>query len=372
MFAVAGGWVESATVDAGRSRPTTVLGLVHSDLGRFQPDSLRPVGPRGTVAESHAPGVLSPDGSRLAFGLSKSPEPGTPVHGRVGLSIVDPATLEVLHEVQTGIAAEQVGFPGPVAAMLQGGELVIVDPDRGVIERRLSGIGGECIAMQRPAATPGKAVFTTVGAGGRVRIAVVGRRGGVRTARLRRLRAAGPSCGVGVAADPARDRVFVVARSLVAEVALGTLRTRYRRVPSLASRCGSDEPCGDARTVAWIPGAGLALAGETIAGNRGERSHALGLVVLDRRLRHVRWHDMRASAVAASRRRVLALGDGVRGYGPDGRHRFTALRGRAVQGAEIVAGRAYVASGSRLFVLGAGRGAVRSRHGGRTLGFWFL
>ena len=209
-------------------------------------------------------------------------------------------------------------------------------------------------------------------AGGRVRIAVVGRRGGVRTARLGRLRPDGPSCGIGVAADPARDRVFVAAGALVAEVALGTLRTRYRRVPSLASGCGSEAPCVNARTAAWVPGTGLAVAGETIFGGCGQRRRALGLVVLDRRLRRVLWRDRAASAVAAARGRVLALGNGVRGYDPDGRRRFTALRGTALQEAEIVAGRAYVSSCRNLVVLGADAGAVRARHSGRALDFWFL
>jgi hypothetical protein len=361
----------------GAARPwliaaTTVLGLVSGDLGRFQPDRLTPIGPRVSVAEPHAPGVLSPDGDRLAIGLSKSPEAGTPFRGRVGLAILDPATMRVLHEVQTGIAAEQVGFPGPVAAMLQGGDLVIVDPERGVVERRFRGIGGDCSTMQRPAATPGRAVFTTVGASGRVRIVVVGRRGGVRTARLARLRVRGPRCGVPVAADAVGDRAFVVVGPLVAEVALDTLRTRYRRVPSLERRCGSEDTCTDARTAAWVPGTGLAVAGETISAGCGQRRRALGLVVLDRRLRHVRWRDTRASAVAASRGRVLALGDGIRGYDPDGRRRFTALRGKAVLEAEIVAGRAYVSSCRNLVVLDAHTGARRSRHPGSALGSWFV
>jgi hypothetical protein len=94
--------------------------------------------------------------------------------------------------------------------------------------------------------------------------------------------------------------------------------------------------------------------------------------VLDRRLRRVLWRDRGASAVAASRGRVLALGNGVRGYDPDGRRRFTAMRGTPVYEAQVAAGRAYVSTCRNLVVLDAVAGAIRARHPGHAFAVWFL
>jgi hypothetical protein len=53
-------------------------------LARLDRDTLQPVGPQTQVIETHAPGVLSPEGRRMAMGISTNPPPGQ--RGRVGLS----------------------------------------------------------------------------------------------------------------------------------------------------------------------------------------------------------------------------------------------------------------------------------------------
>jgi hypothetical protein len=44
--------------------------------------------------------------------------------------------MTITHEVRTGIAGEAVVYPGVVAALLQDGTLVVVDPDSGRIRSR--------------------------------------------------------------------------------------------------------------------------------------------------------------------------------------------------------------------------------------------
>ena len=91
------------------------LGIVEQTLGRFEPDTLAPVGARIDIAEPHTGPVLSPAGDLFALGVSADPGPGAGPGGRVGLWIVDPSRMTVEHAVQTGIAAETVPrMPGTV------------------------------------------------------------------------------------------------------------------------------------------------------------------------------------------------------------------------------------------------------------------
>jgi hypothetical protein len=322
-----------------------LLGSFDHDLGRRDADTLEPIGPRLEIAEPHARGVLSPDGDRLALGVSESAATSGP---RVGLWIVAPDTMRVVHRVGTGIAAEAVAYPGVVAALLQNGVLVTVDPRTGGIVRRKR-LGTEACFPHPAASYPGGAAFAVVGAGRQVRLALVGARGRVRVIRLGRLRP-GARCGAaGLAVDPVRRRAFVAAGSRVAEVALGSLRTRYH---------ATGGPSGGRRTAAWLPGVGLAVAGP-------------GLRVFGARGWRVRWRDRRAESVEAIGDAVVAAGGGrIRVFERDGRRRFT-VRSPGHPFTEVAAGRLYVGSGGSLRVFDLASGAVRARHPPTRNSFWF-
>jgi hypothetical protein len=124
----------------------TPLGIVENTLGRFDRDTLQPVGPTINLPEPHAAPVFAPDGERFAIGLSKAGVDRTP---RIGLWIVDPDQMTVVHEVHTGIAAEAVVYPGVVAALLQSGELLVVDPKN---QRLAPGPSEDVLAVQMPTA----------------------------------------------------------------------------------------------------------------------------------------------------------------------------------------------------------------------------
>jgi hypothetical protein len=345
------------------------LGVFGHTLARFDRDTLEPVGPQTQVIEPHAPGVLSPDGKRLAMGISKTPPPGQ--RSRVGLWIVDPATMRPVREVSTGIAADFVAYPGVVAALLQGGELVIVDPDTGEITARHR-TGADLGCGERPAELDGAAVFPLIGPGAKPRLAVVDARGSVRTVRLRlRYRLPSNACGgFGLAADRAGRRAFAfTGDGRVAELSLRTLRVRYHRTDVRASRCAR---CLDSWRVAWVPGVGLAVVGQrSTAAGRG-RNIALGLHVLDSRTWRTRWRNRTAKDVAFSGSAVVTVGAGVDAYEPDGRRRFHALGRRAVGWWQVAAGRLYADDGRRLNVIDLANGLVRMRLAATNFSFWLL
>ena len=75
-----------------------------SILARFDPLSLRPVSRQVPIAEYHDAWALSPDGSRVALGMSA---PGR--EGRIGILVVDLETMKVVRGIETGVAAEGLG-----------------------------------------------------------------------------------------------------------------------------------------------------------------------------------------------------------------------------------------------------------------------
>jgi hypothetical protein len=329
----------------------TSLGVFGHTLARFDRDTLQPVGPQTPIIEPHARGVLSPDGKRLAMGVSTSPPPGQ--RGRIGLWIVDAAKLRVVHQVSTGIAAEAVAFPGVVAALLQGGELVIVDPATGQITARRR-TGADSLCGPRSEAFAGGAVVPLLGPGANPRLALVDARGRIRVVRLRLRVGRGTCPTMGLAVDRAGNRAFAATGDgQVAEVSLRTRRVRYHRT--------------DVRTsaprwrAAWVPGAGLAVVA---AGS--------GLHMLDPKTWRTRWRARDAKDLALSGTTLVTAGDGVRAYEPDGHRRFHALGRRAVGWFEVAAGLVYADDGRGLNVLDLGSGRVRSRLPPTNYGFWLL
>jgi len=308
------------------------LGVVEQTLGRFDRDTLAPLEPSLPVGEPHAAPVLSPAGDRLAMGVS-APATSRGAGGRVGLWIVDPARMKVLHAIRTGIAAEAVAFPGVVAALLQDGRLVVVGPATGAIvrDRRIgySGCAPEAVEVGRTA------VFVNQIRANAVEVTTVGARGRVRSARVAiEVASTGVRCRPALlVADPQRRRVLVVGAARVAAVDVATLRSR-------------SHPIGDRgrdRSAALVAGSALAVAGER------------GLRLLDLRTWRTRWRDRAARA-------VLAAGDTVLGFG-------SALHARAAQDggmlwrrpgrvapAAIASGRVYVQSRTKLLSLDVATG----------------
>src|SRR4051812_33182434 len=113
---------------AGAQEP---LGFAVQTFGRFDRDTLTPIDPSLALPEPHARPVYSPDGTRVALGLSAAGDRTR----RIGVWIVDPKRMAVEHAIATGIAAEAVVYPGVVAALLQDGRLVVIDPRTGKIRR---------------------------------------------------------------------------------------------------------------------------------------------------------------------------------------------------------------------------------------------
>src|SRR5712691_99188 len=110
-------------------------------LARLDPLSLRPVSPKVEMGEYHAAWSLSPDASQLALGVSSGESVLTPSRRlglRIGIYIVDLGRMQLVQEIQTGIAAEAVGWLARrrLVAGLQRGGTVVIDPVTGRILRR--------------------------------------------------------------------------------------------------------------------------------------------------------------------------------------------------------------------------------------------
>ena len=289
------------------------------------------------MPEPHAAPVFSPTGGRVAVGLSEPPQSGT--GGRVGLWIVDPTRMEVVHRVQTGIAVEAVALPGVVAALTQGGAMLVVDPTSGdIVRRRRVGythcsppavvVGRTAVFVN--AVLPRAVEVTTVGAGGRVAsrrvpLLVDARAPGCRSAPL--------------VADPRRSRVLVAGATDVASVDVRTLRSRRHRIGDRAA----------SRTMGLLPGGGLAIAGE-----RGLRTSSTPPP------------GARAGAIAV-RGSVAADGSTVLALGSDLRARDAAT-GRLRWRAPATSGSVVTATAGRVFLQGRGPIRIFASGDGRQVG----
>lgn len=316
--AVAGALSALGALPASAQQP---LGVVGETLGRFDPDTLEPVGPAIEVGEAHAAPAPSPEGDRFAMGVSESAPPGATSSRRVGLWIVDAGRMEVVHRVQTGIAVEAVAYPGVIAGLAQDGSLLVVDGETGaIVRRRRVGwshcapgaveVGGVAVFVNQVHARA--AELATVDAAGRIRTARIALRGGPRVR--------GGCRRAELVADARRGRVLVVGGSQIAAVDVTSLRVRRHAIGDRAAD----------RTAALLPGDLLAVAGTR------------GLRVLDLRTWRLRWRDRAARYVDADGSTVLAVGRSrVRGRdAATGRPRWSARGETIFVAAE--AGRAYV------------------------------
>jgi hypothetical protein len=306
------GWRHAAAIGAlavlvapAAARAETPVGIVEQTLGRFDPDTLQPVGPVLDLPEPHARPVFSPDGGRFALGLSKAGEDSTP---RIGLWIVDPEGMTVEQEVHTGIAAEAVVYPGVVAALLQNGELLVVDPETGrILSRR--GVGRSSCAPEA-VQLPGHGVIVNEVRASVVEVTIVEAGGRVRTLSIR-MRTPDRHCRK-VAVAASRKRVYISGADTVVELDPVSRRvTRHR----FAGGTGA----------AVVPG-GLAIAGPR------------GVTVLDTTTWKRRWRDRSARSVLTSANTVIVTGSDVRARDA----RTGTLRWRASgQALAVTAGRVY-------------------------------
>jgi hypothetical protein len=306
------------------------VGVVEQTLARFDRNTLEPVGPPIPIAEPHAAPVLSPDGERLAVGLSE-PQPAGGAGGgaRIGLWVVDARRMEVVHRVTTGVAVESLAYPGVVAALTQRGQLLVVDPATGAIRTR-SRIGySHC---SPGAVQVGRvAVFVNQVRARVVEVATVDDAGRVRTATIGlRTREASRGCRrAPLVADPQRRRVLVAGASRLAMIDVETLRARRRAIGDSAAD----------RSAAMLRGGLLAVAGE-----RGLRVLDVGGPPL-----RLRWRDRAARAVYGGGRAVVTVGRGVRARAAATGRLLWRSRDRPFFAA-VAAGRVYLGSTARVRV----------------------
>lgn len=303
------------------------LGVVDQTLGQFDRDSLRPAGPTIEVLEPHTGPALSPNGRRIALGVSSPGSPNLPGVGRVGLWLIDKTTMTVAHEVRTGIAAEEVVFPGVVAALLQNGDLVIVDPVSGRIRHRRALGWSSCAPAGIEVAGRGVLVSRIQSNG--VDLAVVDANGRVRTKFVRVSTSATGCRRVQLVSN--RGRAYIVGRRSIVSFNPATRKA--------SSHAFSD--LGRNRSAAVVPG-GLAVASE-----RGVRLY-------DTTTWHERWRNAQGTSVLASGSTVIASGRGyLRALGA----RTGRTRWRFPGNAEaLAAGRVYALPEIRDIKTGAIRG----------------
>ncbi|MDA0162863.1 hypothetical protein OM076_21495 [Solirubrobacter ginsenosidimutans] len=275
--AVTAALLASPAAAPAHAQTATPLGIVEQTFGHFDRDTLTPLAPSLPLREPHARPVFSPDERRLALGLSA---PGTS-NGRVGVWIVDPARVKVLHEVVTGIAAEAVVYPGVVGALLQNGQLVIIDPASGKIRSRREIGRTSCAPDAVQTATRG-VIVNEIGRD-TVEVTIVDPRGKIHTLRLP-LETIDRNCRkVGLAADA--TRVYVTTAHRIAAIDPVTRHVDIRRATG-----GTDADV--------VPG-GLAVAGSA------------GLTVVDTTTWKTSWRDRTARNVLTQANTVVGTGTGT-------------------------------------------------------------
>jgi hypothetical protein len=206
-------------------------------LARLSPRTLRPTSTQVGIGEYHDAWSLSPDGSRLALGISASAERHT---GRIGVMVVELRRLTIVARIETGIAAEALGWlkPRRLAVGLLDGRVMLADPLTGKIVRRWHGFAkpGGFIEprVSRQARDRLAVLFVDLLRAAGPGLAVVEAAGHLRTITLRHMKLAVHSDFVdaaGLAVDPRRARAYVVAAGApAAEVDLQTMRVTYHRL----------------------------------------------------------------------------------------------------------------------------------------------
>lgn len=361
---------------AAPARPLLVLtkspksGVV---LERVDPLSLERLSPYVPVGEYHDAWSLSPDGSHLALGVSSGQSlllPSSPLRGRIGIYIVDLQAMELVREVQTGIAAGALGWLAPsrlVAALLRGGT-VLVDPLEGTILRRWHGFSSPDASARTPnglvmvfggsASTPRGTVIP--------RLAVADARGRFRRVVLERIHlAVHPRVYYadrpGLAVDSSRDRAFVFAAGApAATVDLRTMRVSYHRLASEPSVSPTKRVLARDRRALWLGDGRVLVFGYDSLSRASHDSFAsvpAGARLIDTATWKTRLLDPMADSAVSTAGMILAYRsrgqerDGLRMYTVDGRRVATLLDGEHVNDVVVAGGWAYVRTQNALYLL---------------------
>jgi hypothetical protein len=371
-------------------------------LARLDPRSLKPVSRRLEVGEYHDAWSLSPDRSQLALGMSSGGSvisPSRRLRARIGVMIVDLEAMKVVQEVETGIAAEALGWLTPrllVAGLLeplvsgagapsQGGT-VVVDPLTGKILRRwprlsfpqASARTRDSFVMLLPGLPPDTAEGTAA-----PRLAVVDARGRLWSVALERIQLAlrdGVQWdGAGLAVDAGQARAYVFAADApVAEIDLRTMRVSYHRLEALFRRPGE---LGDAevqsdgklswrsRRTLWLGDGHVLVFGQdgfAAAGVQDFQAIAAGAILVDTATWSSCVLDTSAGGTAFVAERVLVYGRGdparrgLRAYTVEGREAFHLFDGEQVWDIQVAAQLAYVSTRSAVHVVDVKSGKVVS------------
>ncbi len=274
--------------------------------------TLEPGTPWADLGEYHDNWSLSPDRRLAAFGVSAPSD-----EGRIGIRVIDLGTLQVVRDLSTGIVAEALGWlePDRLAAFLQSGEVVVVDPRSGkeISRERLGSTS--CPFTPANAVTPLGFVLV-VAVSGSAQVVLADAQG-----RLRKLTLDDISVGfardiceeAGMAVDPARLVAYVVgAGAPIAEVDLRTMRATPHRVDAALLRGSGCRYCSAQRSAVWLGGGRLAVTGFDVRSRASRaRSSPAGVALVDTRTWTARMIARRAGAVRVAGDRLLVY---------DGRH----------------------------------------------------
>jgi hypothetical protein len=358
LIGIVTAWDGSGTLVAPVNRRTLQPGVPWTELGEY-----------------HDAWSLSPDRRLAAFGISA---PGD--EGRIGIRVIDLGTFQIVKDIAAGIAAEAVGWIAPdrLAAFLQSGEVIVVDPASGEELAREALGATSCPFTPQNAVTRLGFVFV-VAVAGSARLVVADAQGRVRTVRLGDI-SLGEAHGIcqeaGLAVDRRRLVAYVVgAGAPVAAIDLRTLRVTRHRVadaPALLAGSGCAE-CGAQRAAHWVGGRRFAVTGFDRRPTRRafrSRTTPAGAALVDTRTWTARVIAPRAGAVRVSGGRLLAYdgrhpvlrpraGSGLRVHDQTGRLRRTLLEGERVGDVQVAGGRVYARTARGLRVVRRGQVIAR-------------
>ena len=319
---------------------------------------------QGTACWAVPPWSFSPDGAHVALARNTA----STVRG---LRLVDVARLRVAGDVPLSggpIGALAWVTPEKLLAIQEiccseRQRLLLIDVARGRVEAR-EALSGSIIRIGR---TPRGLVMLVapVGGIGPASLAVTDDNGAVRYARLQSITAGTrPLQGdhrfekrlPALAVDAGGGRAFVIDRTLVAEIDLGSLSVSYHQPRQRAPSARSKLTSGFWREGRWLGGGAVAVSGADEERSpdahdaEQTRTRPYGLRLLDTRHWSVRTVDPEATSFLFSGDLLLATGavgsngtgTGLAAYGRTGRRRFHLFAGRQAWLAEIVGNRAFV------------------------------
>jgi hypothetical protein len=351
-------------------------------LARLDPLSLKPVSRQVHVAEYHDAWSLSPDGAKVALGVSagESILGASPPLKRIGIYIVDLRTMRVVKEVQTGVAAEALGWLTSrlLVASLQRGGTVLVDPMTGRIIRRWAGFS----FPDSSALTPFGLVLLVpelresgpnmplTRAAGPPRLAVIDYHGRLRSVPLKRIplqvhRSHGISYEerAGLAVDTTHGRAYVVApHGDIAVVDLRTMRVSYHL--AVGRPASPEAGIAGQRGAVWLGDDRIAIYGRDIASvsQAGLTAKPAGATLVDTQNWHACMLDSPASQANLAGRRLFAYGPGsafstsgpgagLRVYRSDGTEEVHLFGNERIYDVNVANSRAYVRTSTSIRVV---------------------